>query len=81
MQTLIEALRKRNLAVEINDMAHTPHEKFILIAKEAGLKFTFGSDSRNQIAGRLDYCKFIAKKCNLKREDFFIPRRSLSNMS
>jgi len=77
MQTLIDALKKRNLAVEINDMAHTPHEKFILMAKEAGLKFTFGSDSRNQIAGRLDYCKHIAKKCNLKREDFFVPKRPL----
>lgn len=80
MQTLVEALRKRNLAVEINDMAHTPHEKFILMAKEAGLKFTFGSDSRNQIAGRLDYCKYIAKKCSLKREDFFVPVRPLAKM-
>src|SRR5215469_5164858 len=73
-----EALKKKNLAVEINDMAHTPHEKFILMAKEQGLKFTFGSDSRNQLAGRLDYCKYIAKKCNLKREDFFIPKRVLT---
>ena len=80
MQAIIDALKGRNLAVEINDMAHTPHEKFILMAKEQGLKFTFGSDSRNQIAGRLDYCKSIAKKCNLKREDLFIPKRALSNM-
>lgn len=78
MQTILDALKKRNLAVEINDMAHTPHEKFILMAKEQGLKFTFGSDSRNQIAGRLDYCKYIAKKCGLKREDFFIPKRALN---
>ena len=77
MQTIIDALKKRNLAVEINDMSHTPHEKFILMAKEAGLKFTFGSDSRNQIAGRLDYCKHVARKCSLKREDFFIPSRKL----
>ena len=77
MQAIIDALKKRDVAVEINDMAHTPHEKFIHMAKEAGLKFTFGSDSRNQIAGRLDYCKYIAKKCNLKREDFFVPKRPL----
>jgi histidinol phosphatase-like PHP family hydrolase len=80
MQAIIDALKKRNIAVEINDMSHTPHEKFILMAKGAGLKFTFGSDSRNQIVGRLDYCKYIAKKCNLKREDFFIPKRALSNV-
>jgi len=78
MQTIIDALKKRNLAVEINDMAHTPHEKFILMAKDAGLKFTFGSDSRNHIAGRLDYCKSIAKKCHLKQEDFFLPKRPLN---
>jgi hypothetical protein len=45
------------------------------MAKAQGLKFTFGSDSRNQIAGRLAYCKAIAKKCKLTREDFYIPKR------
>ena len=78
MQKIIAALKKRGLAVEINDLAHTPHEKFILMAKEQGLKFTFGSDTRDQKAGRLDYCKYIAKKCNLKRDDFFIPKRALN---
>lgn len=73
MQQIISAARKRNIAIEINDMAHTPHDKFILMAKKAGLKFTFGSDSRNPNAGRLVYCKAVAKKCNLKKEDFYIP--------
>jgi histidinol phosphatase-like PHP family hydrolase len=75
MQQIISAAKKRNIAIEINDMSHTPHELFINMAKEQGLKFTFGSDTRDQKAGRLDYCKYIAKKCNLKREDFFIPKR------
>jgi histidinol phosphatase-like PHP family hydrolase len=75
MQQIISAAKKRNIAIEINDMAHTPHEKFINMAKDQGLKFTFGSDTRDQKAGRLDYCKYIAKKCNLKRENFFIPKR------
>ena len=78
MQKIIAALKKRGLAVEINDLAHTPHEKFILMAKEQGLKFTFGSDTRDQKAGRLDYCKYAAKKCNLKRDDFFLPKRALN---
>jgi histidinol phosphatase-like PHP family hydrolase len=75
MQQIISAAKKRNIAIEINDMAHTPHEKFINMAKEQGLKFAFGSDTRDQKAGRLDYCKYIAEKCSLKREDFFIPKR------
>jgi histidinol phosphatase-like PHP family hydrolase len=73
MQQIITAAKKKNIAIEINDMAHTPHDKFILMAKAQGLKFTFGSDSRNQNAGRLAYSKAVAKKCNLKKEDFFIP--------
>jgi hypothetical protein len=78
MQTIIAALKTRGLAIEINDLAHTPHEKFIGMAKEQGLKFTFGSDTRDQKAGRLDFCKDVAKKCNLKRDDFFVPRRRLT---
>lgn len=73
MQQIISAARKKNIAIEINDMAHTPHEKFIHMAKDQGLKFTFGSDSRNQNAGRLVYSKAVAKKCNLKKTDFYIP--------
>jgi histidinol phosphatase-like PHP family hydrolase len=75
MQQIISAASKRNIAFEINDLAHTPHEEFINMAKGQGLKFTFGSDTRDNKTGRLDYCKYIAKKCNLKREDFFIPKR------
>jgi len=73
MQKIISAAKAHNIAIEINDMAHTPHDKFILSAKKQGLKFTFGSDSRNMNAGRLDYCKSVAKKCNLKKEDFYVP--------
>jgi len=73
MQQILTAAKARNIAIEINDMAHTPHEKFIHMAKEQGLKFTFGSDSRNMIAGKLNYCKAIAKKCGLKRDDFYFP--------
>jgi len=75
MKMILDAAKKRNIAIEINDMAHTPHEEFIFKAKEQGLKFTFGSDARNDIAGRLDYCKRIAAKCNLIRDDFFVPGR------
>jgi histidinol phosphatase-like PHP family hydrolase len=73
MQAIISAAKKKNIAIEINDMSHTPHDKFIIKAKQAGLKFTFGSDSRNPNAGRLAYSKAVAKKCNLKKEDFYVP--------
>jgi len=78
MQQIITALAKKNINIEINDLAHTPHEKFINMAKEQGLKFAFGSDTRDHKAGRLDYCKYIAKKCNLKEENFYVPERQLT---
>ncbi len=77
MQQIITAVKKRNIAIEINDMSHTPHDKFINMAKEQGLKFTFGSDARNKNAGRLAYCKRVAQKCNLSKEDFYIPERKV----
>jgi histidinol phosphatase-like PHP family hydrolase len=79
MQLIISALKKKNLNIEINDLAHTPHDRFINMAKEQGLKFIFGSDTRDQKAGRLDYCKYIAKKCNLKKSDFYFPKRIIKN--
>ncbi len=79
MQQIISALKKKKVNIEINDLAHTPDEKFILMAKTQGLKFTFGSDTRDNKAGRLDYCRYIAKKCNLGKEDFYVPKRVLKN--
>jgi len=73
MEALIAAAKARNIAIEINDMSHTPHAEFILKAKKAGLKFTFGSDSRNQNAGRLVYCKAVAAECKLTAADFYTP--------
>lgn len=75
LQQVIDAAVERKVAIEINDTAHVPHEEFILMAKRAGLKFTFGSDLRSHNVGRLDYCKKIARKCGLTEKDFFIPKK------
>ncbi len=75
MEKIIEAAQKRGIALEINDLAHTPHAEFILMAKKAGIKFTFGSDTRDHRSFRLDYCKEVATLCNLTEDDFFIPKR------
>ena len=75
MEQIIEAVRNRGLALEINDLARTPHAEFILMAKKAGVKFTFGSDTRDHRTFRLDYCKQIASLCGLNEDDFYIPIR------
>ena len=77
MEMIIEAAAKRGVAFEINDLARTPHAEFILMAKKAGCKFSFGSDTRDYRTSRLDYCKEIASLCGLTRDDFFIPTRKV----
>ena len=65
----------KKLAIEINEVAHVPDENFILKAKQAGLKFTFGTDSRNQHAAHFYYCYQMAQKCGLSEADMFMVKR------
>jgi len=72
---VIELAKARKLAIEINEVAHVPDEKFIREAKKAGLKFTFGTDSRNQNAAHFYYCYQMANKCGLTEADMFVLKR------
>jgi histidinol phosphatase-like PHP family hydrolase len=73
MQTIIDLAKAKNIAIEINEMAHVPHKEFITSAKTQGLKFTFGSDARDPRAGAIVYGKRVAQACGLKKDDFFVP--------
>jgi histidinol phosphatase-like PHP family hydrolase len=64
--------RAGKIAIEINELAHVPDENFIRAAKRAGLKFTFGTDSRNQNAAHFYYCYKMAQKCGLTEGDMFV---------
>jgi hypothetical protein len=76
MQRVIDAAAARKIAIEINELAHVPDENFIARAKQAGLKFTFGTDSRTpQRAAHLYYCYQMAQKCGLREEDMFVVAR------
>jgi hypothetical protein len=41
------------------------------MAKSAGAKFTFGSDSSGPNAARLDYCLKMVELCRLTDKDMF----------
>lgn len=69
---IIELAKARKLAIEINEVAHVPNENFINRARQAGLKFTFGTDSRNQNAAHFYYCYQIAQTCGLTETDMFV---------
>jgi histidinol phosphatase-like PHP family hydrolase len=72
---IIDLAKRKKIAIEINEVAHVPDEDFILSAKRAGLKFTFGSDSRNQNAAHFYYCYQMAQKCGLTEGDMWAPKK------
>lgn len=75
MQRIIDLAKARKIAIEINEVAHVPDETFITLAKRANLKFTFGTDSRNQNAAHFYYCYQMAQKCGLTEADMFVPKK------
>jgi histidinol phosphatase-like PHP family hydrolase len=72
---IIDLAKQKKIAIEINEVAHVPDEDFILSAKRAGLKFTFGSDTRNQYAAHFYYCYKMAQKCGLTESDMWVPKK------
>jgi histidinol phosphatase-like PHP family hydrolase len=71
MQKLIDVAVKKDIALEINELAKVPKPRFITMAKEAGAKFTFGTDSRDERAGQFKYCLQMVKQCGLTRKNMF----------
>jgi hypothetical protein len=74
MDRVIQAAVKNGVAIEINARYRLPSEKFIQKAKEAGAKFAFGTNNGDKDLGDLAYSREMARKYNLTREDFFVPK-------
>jgi histidinol phosphatase-like PHP family hydrolase len=72
---IIELAKARKIAIEINEVSHVPDETFIRAAKRAGVKFTFGTDSRNDHAAHFYYCYQMAQRCGLAEDDMWAPKR------
>ena len=75
MDKVIAAAVKHNVAIEINAQLRLPSPKFIKRAKQAGVKFTFGTNNGGRNLGRLEYCLDMIKECGLMSEDMFLPKR------
>lgn len=73
MRKIIGAAVKYNVAIEINSRYRLPGEKFLRMAKEAGAKFSFGSNQHGAQVAQLGYCVAMAKKLGLERRDMFVP--------
>jgi histidinol phosphatase-like PHP family hydrolase len=72
VRTIIELASARDIALEIQENTRVPSLPFIQQAKEAGIKFTFGTNARNHNAGNFHYCLEMAEKCSLTEADMFM---------
>jgi hypothetical protein len=72
--TLIDALVKNKVAIEINTREELPSRAFLEQAKQAGCKFALGTG--NQTAGQLKRCEYglqMIETCKLDWHNFFAP--------
>lgn len=74
MRKVISAASRNQVAIEINDRYKLPSARFVAMAKEAGCKFTFGTNNAGASdLGRCEYGLRIVEECKLKWSDFFVP--------
>jgi hypothetical protein len=75
MRKVLRAAKAGDVALELNNRYRLPSEKFVRMAKEEGLKFSFGTNNTTAAdLGRCEYGIEMVNKCGLRWQDFFVPR-------
>lgn len=73
MRTVIDTALKHRVALEISSGFQLPKLRFLRMAKEAGIKFAFGTNGRYPKMGLLEYSMQMAKELDLQPRDIFVP--------
>ncbi len=74
MRKVVDAAARNQIAVELNDRYKLPSERFVQMFKEAGCKFTFGTNNSSATdLGRCEYGIKMVEACKLSPQYFFIP--------
>ena len=74
MRRVIRAVKANDIALEINSKG-LPSEKFIRMAKDEGVLFTFGTNNTGpNDLGRCEYGLEMVRACKLRWQDFWTPR-------
>jgi hypothetical protein len=71
---VIGVLAERGIALEINARYKIPGAAIIKAAKEAGIRFAFGSNNGDPNIGKLEYCIEMMKQCEITRYDMYFPK-------
>jgi histidinol phosphatase-like PHP family hydrolase len=74
MAAVIDTAVTRGIAIEISSGMNLPKRPFLQLAKDAGAKFTFGSNGRYPNIGKLDYSIRMARELELTTADMFVPK-------
>jgi hypothetical protein len=74
MSRVVEAAKKNDVAIELNERYQLPRIAFVKMAKAAGLKFAFGANKSGPNIGRNEYGLQIVREAGLGWSDFFVPR-------
>ena len=72
----VEALVESGVALEISNRYRLPHDRLLRKAREAGARFSLGSDghTERQVA-RLEWAAETARRVGVTDEDLFVPER------
>ena len=71
---VIEAARANQVAIELNNRYKLPSESFVRMAKEAGCKFSLGSNNSGpDDLTRSEHGLAMIEQCKLVWQDFFLP--------
>lgn len=74
VRAIAQAAARRGVALEISAGYRLPKLPFLRIARECGVKFSFGTNGRYPHMGRIDYCLQMARELALGANDVFVPR-------
>jgi histidinol phosphatase-like PHP family hydrolase len=75
MKKVIDAAKRNDVAIEINNRYKLPGKAFLQMAKEAGCKFSWGTNNGGaRDLGRCEYSIQMTKECGLRWQDIFVPR-------
>lgn len=73
IERVVKELKNRGIALEINARYRIPNFAFISAAKDAGVKFSFGTNNGDPNIGKLEYCIEAMDACGLTAENMWFP--------
>lgn len=76
-ERLVAALHTSGVALEISNRYRLPHERLLARARDAGVRFSLGSDGhRQEEVGRLEWSLATARRLEIGEERLFLPERA-----